>query len=684
MSLIPKALLPRIDRFTVLFAVNSFVAVMLALFVAFSLGLPRPFWAMTTVFIVSQPLSGAVRSKAVYRVFGTLLGAAAAVALVPNLAQAPVLLSLALALWVGGCLTVSLLDRTPRSYILMLAGYTAAIIGFPSVDHPEAIFDVAVSRVVEIGLGIVCATLVHSLVFPRPVGAVIQARLSGLLAEADRWALDVLKGAGAGATARDRRHLAAAVGEIRVLATHLPFDTSRLRETTAAVAALHERMLTLIPLLAGLGDRLGALGPAVDRETRAVLADTAGWIEAGAAPEPAKALQARLQTLAATRIGRDWTGLLTESLQARLAEAVSALAEAHALLAHVRAPDAPVSPEVSSAIAGAGRRPLHSDTGLALRSGLTAAVAILISCALWIGTGWTDGSGAAVFAAISCCFFASLDDPAPAIASFATAFLCCLPPSALYLFGVLPRIDGFPMLAAVLAPPVLAWGLNMTEPKRVVPAMAMILGFSGALSLQQRFDADFAGFVNGNLALAVGMLISVLVTRAMRSLSAEASARRLLRQIWAGLARLARRPAAPEPAAFAARLLDRLGLLAPRLAGLGDGHALSGVDALRDLRVGMNLVAVQRARSRLDGAARARLQAVLDGVGDHYAALAAMRPHAPSPELQARLDRALADLADGGPGAREGVRGLVGLRRGLFPDAKGFDGPPTPALEAAA
>jgi len=35
----------------------------------------------------------------------------------------------------------------------MLAGYSAAIVGFPSVDAPEAIFDTAVARVQEITLG---------------------------------------------------------------------------------------------------------------------------------------------------------------------------------------------------------------------------------------------------------------------------------------------------------------------------------------------------------------------------------------------------------------------------------------------------------------------------------------------------------------------------------------------------
>lgn len=98
---------------------------MLALYLAFRLGLPRPFWAMMPTYIVASPLSGTVRSKAVYRFSGTIIGSLFTVWLVPRLANPPELLSLGLACWVGFCLYVSLLDRTPRSYVFMLAGYTA-------------------------------------------------------------------------------------------------------------------------------------------------------------------------------------------------------------------------------------------------------------------------------------------------------------------------------------------------------------------------------------------------------------------------------------------------------------------------------------------------------------------------------------------------------------------------------
>jgi len=662
--------MPKVDRFTLLFSLNSFAAAMLALYVGFALGLPRPYWAMTTAYIVSQPLAGAVRSKALYRVMGTILGAGAAVALVPSLVQARELLCLALALWVGGCLAVSLLDRTPRSYVLMLAGYTAAIIGFPSVDQPQAIFDVAVSRVAEIGLGIVCATLVHSLVFPRPVGAVLRDRVAAWLGEADRWALDLLRG-GAVAASDDRARLAAAASEIHMLSVHLPFDTSRLRETAGVVRAMQDRMLLLIPLLSGLADRMEALKATRDAEVREALDATAAWIEGGAERAAGLALREDLRALAERR-REGWDGLLIHSLLVRLAEAVTALGEAHALMGRLRDPDSPLSPDLSASAARGGKLNLHTDLSLALLSGAAASLAILICCGVWIYGGWGDGAAAAIMAAVFCCFFAAMDDPVPAIRSFGVFSLVSLPFSAVYMFAVLPAISGFPMLVAALAPLLIFLGLYIPDPTRTGAAMAVLMGFCNALALQETFSADFASFLNANLAQFVGLFAAIAVTAAMRSMGEDASARRVLGRTWRGLARLASARTAPDPAGFAAVLVDRIGIITPKLAIARD---LVGVDALRDLRVGMNLVAAQGARDELDAASRAKLDAVLEGVAQHFTALSAGRGAPPAAPLLSRIDEALRTLVATGR-STEGLSGLVGLRRNLFPDA------PAPNLEA--
>ena len=117
------------------YGVRTFAASMIALYLALLLQLPRPYWAMATVYIVSSPFVGPTSSKALYRAVGTLIGAAGAVFLVPLLVQAPVLLTIAVALWTATLLFLSLHLRTANSYALMLAGYTLPMIALPVVDN---------------------------------------------------------------------------------------------------------------------------------------------------------------------------------------------------------------------------------------------------------------------------------------------------------------------------------------------------------------------------------------------------------------------------------------------------------------------------------------------------------------------------------------------------------------------
>ncbi len=149
------------------YGARTFAASMIALYIALLMQLPRPYWAMATVYIVSSPFVGPTSSKALYRAVGTLLGAGGAIFLVPPLVQSPLLLSIAIALWTGTLLFLSLNLRTANNYVLMLAGYTLPMIALAVVDNPLAVFDVASSRAQEICLGIVCAAVVGAIFWPR-------------------------------------------------------------------------------------------------------------------------------------------------------------------------------------------------------------------------------------------------------------------------------------------------------------------------------------------------------------------------------------------------------------------------------------------------------------------------------------------------------------------------------------
>ena len=81
------------------YGVRTFAASMIALYIAMLMQMPRPYWAMATVYIVSSPFLGPTSSKALYRAIGTFLGAAAAVLFVPMFVQSPYVLVLVI-VWV--------------------------------------------------------------------------------------------------------------------------------------------------------------------------------------------------------------------------------------------------------------------------------------------------------------------------------------------------------------------------------------------------------------------------------------------------------------------------------------------------------------------------------------------------------------------------------------------------------
>src|SRR5258708_8150451 len=124
----------------IIFSVNCYIATILTMFVAFSLDLKSPGWAMTTVYLTSQPLSGAMRAKAVYRAIGTFVGAPAMGAIVPNLVDAPELTTLAIMLWAALCVFGSPLGPPPRPYTFALSAYPPPLPALPPAPAPATPF----------------------------------------------------------------------------------------------------------------------------------------------------------------------------------------------------------------------------------------------------------------------------------------------------------------------------------------------------------------------------------------------------------------------------------------------------------------------------------------------------------------------------------------------------------------
>lgn len=662
------------------FSAKAFLASMLALYIALWFDLPRPYWAMAAVYVVANPLAGATSSKGLYRALGTLIGASAAVFFVPVFVNAPELLALVVALWTGCLLCISMLDRTPRSYVFMLAGYSLPLIALPTVGTPELIFDTALARTEEIIIGITCASVVGLLVFPSSVGTVMGGRITNWLDDAADWADEILRGEGAiPATPAKRQKMAADIAGLDLVISQLSFDPGT-RDVARHARELRGRLMMLLPLFSSLADRLHALKTVsrpLSPKLGSLLHDVADWLQSNdtASQNAPQRFAAAINDLRSADRSENWDRLILASALARLQEIINLWHDCKTLR------DAIARGQYTGRWRPAFRhrqvvgRQRHHDYAMMVFASGSVVIASLVASFIWIATGWQNGAGFVMMTAVACSFFAAMDRPAPMILKM---FLWCgvsLIASFIYLFAILPAISGFEMLVLVFAPPFLLIGTLIPRPQFNMLAMLLTVNTASFVAMQNRFSADFTTFANEAIAAMAGIGFALVWTQIARPFGAEIAARRLVRAGWSDLAETAAGLKRSDHERLAGRMLDRMGQLVPRLASLDDRY-LSQIDGFAEVRLGFNIVAIQRARRHLDGDGQARLNAVLAGIAALFRRRLALREAVePDTELRERIDRAL-----GSPGvhasthARSILDALVGLRRVLFP----FASPPVP------
>jgi len=659
------------------FSLKTFASAMLALWIALQLDLGEPYWAMATVYIVAQPLTGAMRSKAAYRFAGTLVGATVTLLLLPNLVDTPALLAGAFALWIGICVYFAILDRSPRAYFFLLAGYTVAFIGFPNVDAPGQIWDVVLARVEEITLGIVCTTVIGSVVLPVPLGPGLMARLDAWIQDAADWTVGLLTGdADRAAVSAARRRLAGDAAEIGMLVTHLAYDTSNLQQATTPMRLLRQRVLLLLPVVSAAADRIGALSEAgaLTPRLQALLDRIGRWIRGARTSELGEAERVRAEIWAlapAIDAGASWNEILLTGLLGRLDELARLVHDIIALRRQIREESRRL-PELLVPVDVTAHARQHRDHVMALHSAFASVLAVGVISAFWIAAGWPEGGEAASLAAVATGLFAAQDDPAPEMTGFIFGVLLALVLDSVYLFVILPQVDGFGMLLLALAPMYVTLGVLAGMPGRAARMAGPIALVSATLlALQSRYSADFAGYVNGGIAAVVGLSATTIMIRIVRSVSAEWTAARLLRRNRADIARVALKgdPASLEE--FASLMVDRLSLVVPRVAVSAAEADHAAAAALADMRVGLSVLDLQTEVARHGGIAGLG-DSARHAVGGMLAALAAhfQKPRAGGAALRAAIDRAITAVThDPGAATPSLLLQLSGIRRGLFPDA---------------
>jgi uncharacterized membrane protein YccC len=201
-----------------------------------------------------------------------------------------------------------------------------------------------------------------------------------------------------------------------------------------------------------------------------------------------------------------------------------------------------------------------------------------------------------------------------------------------------------------------------------------VLVFCIQLALQSSYSADAAAFLNAQVALVIGFMVGLVVTRLIRTIGVQTSVRRLIRAGLQDLAGIASGRLQISRAAWASRMLDRVGLLLPRLGGTGETPQLQYMATLKDLRVGVSMIELQALRDSVEASSRVLLEALLRHASEHFGARARGLEPQPSLSLLDVIDGLIRTLlTDPRISSRHGaVVAAVGLRCSLFPNAQPY------------
>ena len=631
-----------------LFSCKVFASAMLAVYISLKIGLTHPFWACGTCFVIASPMAGATRSKGVYRSLGTIMAGLMVVIITPLLANYRPLYAVAFGLFAGTCMFISMLDRTPRAYIFMLSGYTAAIVGTPMLmdihNMTAALpFDTAACRVQEIIIALWCSSLVHGLFFPQSVGDTLLARLDQITHVAQQWAANVLAGVKTGEVSPPYRQLAQGITELRLMATHLPFENGHnIRWAAGIVMSLHDKLSLLVPIISGLENRLNTLrnerAEVRSDAWRALLGDIADWCLRGLhSPGRVRHLRNRICALVSeAEAGTEWGDLLR----------INFAAELNLLLDTLEA---------------CFRYRFRVEVGIkkgALQDVKEAFPPV---------SDWPIGVQVATFAASMSSIFAALDNPAPALKRAFWFTFYSVPVAMFYLLVGVPSTHTMETLILVLAPFFLICGIFLGRPATAGKSLVHLMSVVGMLMLYDFGQQDIVNYFNGQGGQLIGISIAFFVTSLIRTAGVQRLVRRIVRT---GQEEIARMAAALKPVALAplaARMTDRVSLLVPRLAAAkGEG---ASIDLMEDVRVSVNMAYLLNLQPffRDNGL---EPEAFMQALSAYF--MGRLRRAAQDGSaLLAQLDRLLYAVCALPPsqGKNEAVSALAGIRQDIFPEA---------------
>ncbi|RYM71770.1 FUSC family protein [Serratia liquefaciens] len=505
------------------YALRNSLAMCLSLWVAFVLNLDEPYWALTSAAVVSFPTVGGVISKSIGRVFGSLVGAAASVAIAGHCLNDPWLFTLFIAAWIGLCTYISNHYQNNVSYAFALAGYTAAIIAFSTVNvtDTQQIFDIAQARVCEVITGILCGGLMMMILPSTSDGETLLTSLRRMhlrLLEhaAMLWQPEI--------TVQMRTSHEGVIGQIltmNLLRIQAFWSHYRLRRQNNLLNYMLHQQLRITSVISSLRrmllnwpdrpDNLASVLEQLLTELRNPETDNyrlARILQQIAPQDPAdyrhRAFWLRLRHFC-------WLYLGASRWLQRLESAT------------------PVSDIQPPRVTSLAR---HTDSYEAAYNGLRTFLCIVIGCAYWINTQWDAGSSALTLIAISCVLYSSTPSPINSITTLLKAVLLLSIVCFVVKFGLMIQIDDFWLFCAFLFPVLVTMQMIKLQHPSYAALWGQLIVFMGSfLSVTNPPSYDYQSFINDSIGKIVGVLLAGLAFQILRPSSDKRKSRRIIRAL---------------------------------------------------------------------------------------------------------------------------------------------------------
>ncbi|SKA29936.1 Uncharacterized membrane protein YccC [Enhydrobacter aerosaccus] len=527
----------------ILFGLRLWIAVCLALYVAFRLELDNAYWAGASAAIVCQPSVGASLRRGAARLVGTVVGAAAVVALTACFAQDRAAFLLGMAIWAGACAFTANLLRDSASYGAALAGFTAVIVagdelgatGGPGGD----VFILAVTRASEICIGIVCATVVLAGTDLGDARRRLASELAALAGDiSHRFGRSLARAGAEEGDARPARHaLATRIVALSPLVDEALGEVSDLRHRVAALRAATDGLVEALSGWRTAANCLKELQEEDRREAEAIFRlypaalrlPLANSLWTGQSGSLIGICRGAVRALVVLPVRTPSLRLLADGT----AQALRGLSQTASGLTALVDPTRAVS----------YRRRLHWYRPDLLPAAIAAVRVLVTIVALelfWVVTAWPSGAWAMSFAAIGVILFSPREAQAYSEArAFTIGLALAAAVAAIVRFAILPGMESFAGLSLVIGGVLVPVGILSLQPWQTSVFKSFAIFFCMLLAPANLMTFDTVQYYNQGLAVVVGMGSAAIGFLLIPPLSPAARASRILEMTLRDFRRLA-------------------------------------------------------------------------------------------------------------------------------------------------